>query len=257
MIKAAFFDIDGTLLSHRKGAVPEDTRRALKDLRERGILVFTSTGRHILELDELALTELGFDGYVLLNGQLCLDGDRRFLGASPVDEADIRSVLPFFEERSLPIAFVEQDRIYINHIDERVRKAQKAISSELPEVGSWDGEQPVYLVNAFGGTKDVERLLERMPHCKMTRWNPYGVDIIARESGKVMGMSRILDHFGIAKEEIIAFGDGENDLEMLSFAGIGVAMGNAEQEIKDCADYVTADIDEGGIHKALKYFEIL
>ena len=195
MIKAAFFDIDGTLMAHSLGCVPEDTRRALEELKKRGVRVFTCTGRHILELDELGLTSLGFDGHVLLNGQLCLDGARRILSETPVPREDIERILPVFEERRIPIAFVEKDRIYINFIDGRVRAAQKAISSELPETGCWAGGA-VYLVNIFAEDETVLRALERMPRCRMTRWNPYGVDIIAEGGSKAKGMERLLAHFG-------------------------------------------------------------
>ena len=256
MIKAAFFDIDGTLMAHSLGCVPEDTRRALEELKKRGVRVFTCTGRHILELDELGLTSLGFDGHVLLNGQLCLDGARRILLETPVPREDIERILPVFEERRIPIAFVEKDRIYINFIDDRVRAAQKAISSELPETDCWAGGA-VYLVNIFAEDETVLRALERMPRCRMTRWNPYGVDIIAEGGSKAKGMERLLAHFGAAREETIAFGDGENDMEMLGYAGIGVAMGNAEEKVKACADYVTEAVDRGGILSALRHFDIL
>lgn len=254
-IKAAFFDIDGTLLSHESKTVPEDARQALRLLREQNVCVFTSTGRHILEFADLPVRDLEFDGYVLLNGQLCLDGQREVLSGYPIDREDILNILLLFEQRDLPIAFVEKDRIYINFIDDRVRTAQKAISSALPTVGEYGGND-VYLVNVFAGEADVREALKQMPHCKMTWWTTFGTDIISKEGGKVSGMRRMLSHYGIAPEEIIAFGDGENDMEMLKFAGIGVAMGNAEPFVKECADYVTDDIDAGGIYNALKHFEI-
>ena len=256
MIKAVFFDIDGTLLSHKSGQVPEDTREALGSLREKGILIFTSTGRHILELDELPVRDLTFDAYVLLNGQLCLDRERKVLYASPIPEEDIRRILPRFEGGDVPVAFVEKDRIYINWIGERVRREQQEISSELPTVGCYTGN-PVYLVNVFEQDSVVDNIMEEMPHCKVTRWNSFGTDIISVSGGKVTGMERLLKHFGIAREECMAFGDGENDMEMLQFAGIGVAMGNAEDEVKVCADYVTDDIDKGGIRKALQHWGLL
>lgn len=255
-IKAAFFDIDGTLMAHNLGRVPEDTRYALNRLKEQGILVFTCTGRHILELDELGITELGFDGHVLLNGQLCLDGQRRLISQVPVPEEDIRSIIPLFEKRTIPVAFVEKEKIYINFIDERVRSAQKAISSKLPSCGTWTGDS-VYLVNAFADEATVRQMMKQMPHCRMTRWNTFGVDIIAEEGGKEKGMEHVLQRFGIAREEIIAFGDGENDMEMLAFAGIGVAMGNAEESVKKCADYVTGDVDKRGILSALQHFKLV
>lgn len=256
MIKAVFFDIDGTLLSHSQGRVPEDTQTALRALKKAGIKVFTSTGRHILELEQLPVNELEFDGYVLLNGQLCLDAEKEILYSSAIPDEDIRRILPWFEERKHAIAFVEKDRIYINQINERVRSAQKDISSELPLTGSYTGE-PVYLVNMFEEDNVIEAFMKEMPHCKVTRWNPYGTDIISRESGKVTGMQKILDYFEIPREACMAFGDGENDMEMLRFAGIGIAMGNADSEVKACADYVTSDVDEGGIWHALKHFQII
>ena len=148
-IKAAFFDIDGTILSHRTHAVPEDTRKALYGLRERGIKIFTSTGRHMLELEQLPIPDIEFDGYVLLNGQLCLDHRRKVLAGSPIEEYDIQQVLPLFQKRELPIVFVEKDRIYINFIDERVRIAQEAISTALPELGEYHASLQAYLVGGI------------------------------------------------------------------------------------------------------------
>lgn len=253
MIKAAFFDIDGTLMDHSVGAVPEDTKEALAQLQEKGVLIFTSTGRHLLELQELGLTAIPFDGHVLLNGQICLDRAGQLLNARPIPEQDIQAALQWFEERKLPVSFVEQNRIYINFINDRVRKTQADISSELPQIGSFSGN-PVYLVNVFADDADVNPVLKDMPHCRMTRWNPYGVDIIAAGNSKAKGMERVLQHYGIGREEIIAFGDGENDMEMLKYAGIGVAMGNADPEVKAIADYVTDSVGEGGIAHGLTHF---
>ena len=71
------------------------------------------------------------------------------------------------------------------------------------------------------------------------------------------GIQKVLEHYGIRREEIIAFGDGENDMDMLQFAGIGVAMGNAGPEVKEAADYVTEHIDEDGLEKALRHYGLL
>ena len=85
----------------------------------------------------------------------------------------------------------------------------------------------------------------------------FGKDIIAGGGGKMAGIKRYLDIIGIKPEETIAFGDAENDLDMIRFAGIGVAMGNAEESVKAVADYVTADIDDDGIEKALKHYNLI
>lgn len=72
-----------------------------------------------------------------------------------------------------------------------------------------------------------------------------------------MGIRHIIERDGILPEECIAFGDAENDIEMLEFCGIGVAMGNAQEKVKEIADYVTTDIDEDGIRNALQYYSII
>ena len=228
----------------------------IRDRQRNGVKIFTSTGRHLLELQELGVTELAFDGHVLLNGQICLDKEEQLIDACAIPEEDMQGALRWFEEMELPVAFVEQKQIYINFINDRVRKTQADISSELPKLGRFGGNS-VYLVNVFADEADVNRVLVDMPHCRMTRWNPYGVDIIAAGNSKARGMERVLRHYGIDREEIIAFGDGENDMEMLEYAGIGVAMGNADPEVKEIADYVTKGVGEGGIAHALAHFGLI
>ena len=71
MIKAIFFDIDGTLLSHKTMKVPESTKKALRLLKEQGILTFIATGRHISEMKDLPIDDLEFEGNITLNGQYC------------------------------------------------------------------------------------------------------------------------------------------------------------------------------------------
>ncbi len=73
MIKAAFFDVDGTVYSHESKSVPESTMKALEILRDKGIKTFLATGRHFTEIDKLPVGKIPFDGYVMLTGQICAD----------------------------------------------------------------------------------------------------------------------------------------------------------------------------------------
>ena len=101
-IKAAFFDIDGTLFSHRTMCVPDSTLRALKCLREKGILCAIATGRHISEMKELGLLGYGFDAYLTLNGQVCLDSSLETLFGSPMEGENLRSMVNIFESGEIP-----------------------------------------------------------------------------------------------------------------------------------------------------------
>ena len=96
-----------------------------------------------------------------------------------------------------------------------------------------------------------------MPGCAATRWSPYFSDITPRGGSKRVGIEKMLAHFGIPASDTMAFGDGGNDIEMLRFAGVGVAMGNAGEEVRLAADYVTDDVDHDGIQNALRRFGVI
>ena len=256
MIKAAFFDVDGTLYSHNIHGVPESSIRALEELRKNGIQVFLATGRHFTEIEDLKMDHIPFDGYVMLTGQLCTDGEKNIIFGNAIKPESAKFLFDAFETKELPLMMVEKDCLYVNMTNEVVEEAQAGISSPVPPIGEYTGE-PIYQMVSYGG-KDLEELLaEKVPECIVTRWSPFGVDIISKNGGKVIGIEKVLEHYGFTKEETIAFGDGENDLEMLAFAGIGVAMGNADEEVKEVADYVTTDIDDDGIWNACKHFHLI
>jgi hydroxymethylpyrimidine pyrophosphatase-like HAD family hydrolase len=90
-----------------------------------------------------------------------------------------------------------------------------------------------------------------LPHCRLPRWHPGFSDLVNADNSKAIGIDCILHHYGIDRNECIGFGDGGNDVEMLEYCGIGVAMGNADDSVKSHADYVTTSVDEEGIEHAL------
>ena len=103
-------------------------------------------------------------------------------------------------------------------------------------------------------TEDIE---EKFPHVKITRSSPYSADIISADQSKLKGIAHLGEVFGFELSEVMAFGDSENDLEMLSGVGIGVAMGNGEDELKDQATHVTDTNNQNGIAKALSHYGLI
>ena len=89
------------------------------------------------------------------------------------------------------------------------------------------------------------------------RWHPLFTDIISKGNSKSNGIDKILDYYDIDITETMAFGDGGNDISMLSHVNIGVAMGNAAEKVQAAAKYVTTSVDEDGIMNALKHFKLL
>lgn len=256
MIKAAFFDVDGTLLSHRTKQVPPSAREALEKLKAAGIQCVVSTGRMIQEMYRLPMGGVTFDAYITMNGQLTLDADRNPLYGMPLEGETKEFMLKLFRERKVPVILVEQDRLYLNYACQRVTDVQTAISSKVPPLGEYEGAE-IYQACVYV-TGEEEQVLAPIRHsCEVTRWHDGGVDVIAKDGGKRTAVRRYLEELGITPEEAIAFGDGENDMGMLELAGIGVALGNAEEAVKKAADYVTADIDDDGVAKALKHFGLI
>ncbi|MBR4291087.1 MAG: Cof-type HAD-IIB family hydrolase [Oscillospiraceae bacterium] len=256
MIKAAFFDVDGTLLSYKTRKVCESAKAAIAKLQAQGILCIVATGRHMIQMSKLPVADIPFDAFVMLNGQLVLDKQQNMLFGVPIEGKAKAFLVEKFNDHTYPAVMVEQNQMYLNCVTDHVLDVNKRMAISLLPLSDYRGGD-IYQICAYLRPED-EHLVEPISKdCVLTSWHFGGKDIIAGGGGKMAGIKRYLDMIGIKPEEIIAFGDAENDLDMLRFAGIGVAMGNAEEAAKAAADYVTADIDEDGIEKALKHFGLI
>ena len=240
--------MDGTLVSHKTDSVPESTRKALKLLHENGYKLVLATGRDMSQLKKLPVKDLKFDGYLTMNGQLCLDGKEIF--GNPIDEKDTEKMVQLIKEKTVPITTIGKEGPYINFVTNEVVAAQKAVSSKVAPVGE-------YQFIAYGDREKLKNLVNDLPNCKLSWWNEYAVDIISKDGGKLAGIETYLELQGQNLADAMAFGDGENDLEMLKAVKIGVAMGNGEEQVKRIADYVTTDIDADGIFNACKHYKLI
>lgn len=255
MIKAAFFDIDGTLVGFKTHRVPESAWRAIELMRARGIKVCIASGRSLMEMHEELKT--GFDAYVTMNGQLCFDDEGVFRDAH-IDDRDVRVIVEQAREGLYDLYVMQGSRSFVNNLGDRVIELGRQVGLDY-SLGDldWAYELPVYQFNVFGGP-DVEQVfLSKTEHVVATRWNDLFCDVVPAKGGKDYGVRAALERFGIAPEEAIAFGDGENDLGMFEVVGTSIAMGNAWDGVKECASFVTTDVDDDGIWSACRELGII
>lgn len=257
-IKAIFFDIDGTLVSFKTHCMSGGTRRSLDALRQKGILAFVATGRRMGDINNLGGWEP--DGYVTLNGGYCtLRGEVIYKRA--IEPSDIEAFADKLaaEDEFHPFVFIDEHSSYINYPDEKVVKMMEMIKMDIPRTITPDELRRLEIFQMLGFFTPGEEpeVMALLPHCRTTRWTNIFADIVPAGTSKWNGISRMIERFGITPAEVMAFGDGGNDTDMLQGAGIGVAMGDADEHVKRQADYVTASVDEDGITEALRHFGIL
>lgn len=264
MIRLAAFDIDRTLVSQNTGTVAPETAQALQQLQRRGIKTAIATGRQWQQVPK-ALKALAFDYYILLNGTHIADSSGKTLHREQIGrevvlalESDIagkdRTLYLRFEEGMYPV--LERDRevpfgLSKEKIPEELLEGLLMVSPLL------QGKLPMAALGEIP-PEEEDAFRQRYPELDFLRvLGGKNCDINPRGISKATGLKAICRLFGIPEEETIAFGDDINDLEIIRAAGIGVAMGDALEEVKDAADYVTGTCEDLGVIQGLKHFGLL
>lgn len=257
--QALFFDIDGTLVSFRTHRIPQSAVDALAQARERGVRVFISTGRPPSFIINLGQIEHLIDGYVTTNGAWCYVGSDT-VALHAIARPDVERVLAACRQWDCPAIIVGQHHVAVYR--------HKAIVDDVfgrelglghfrfdhPEEALGDA---CLQITPFLSREQEARLMPTLQGCNSGRWSPDFTDITAAGADKGQGIEAMASHEGIGIGATMAFGDGGNDNAMLRRAGIGVAMGNANAETKDAADYITDTVDDDGIAKALRHFGVI
>src|SRR5574344_251184 len=259
MTKALFFDIDGTLVSFTTHNIPASTMSALQAAHDSGIKIFIATGRPrfiINNLSQLQDKSL-IDGYITMNGSFCYVGNE-VVYENAIPDSESAAIVNFCAKGNHPCILVGKHDIAVCHPDEVMRHVfyETLNTARFPEMDYSDYHimGPLLQITPFLTIEEENRLVTAIPNCESGRWHPTFTDITAKGNTKQHGINVIIKHFGIPLSDTMAFGDGGNDKSMLSHANIGVAMGQASEDVTQCADYLTLGGDEDGISNALPHF---
>ena len=257
MIKAIFLDFDGTLFSHSCNAIPDSTVEAIKKAQANGIKVFLCTGRAPSELLWFDLKGIEFDGGVFTNGQLVADSKGNILIEHLIDGELKDKVVSMFNEKKISSYISTEYGVYLNCVNNACIKCQAAVNSIVPRVSEYKGEK-IYMASAFYDDEETyNEIIKLQDIADITQWTQGAVDIVPCGICKSSAIKELIDIYKIDLSQTMAIGDGENDVAMVKECGVGIAMGNSIDELKQCANYVTSHIDDDGIYNAFKHYNLI
>lgn len=237
-----FLDIDGTLAKGE--SITEENINAIRRAREEGHLVFINTGRSYGIVQEKVLS-LDVDGFVCGLGTF-IKYNGSVVKSVKMDFGLAKKMASYILSGSLKACFeCEEGAIYMN-----IKHENEIFSSD--EISSRFGTWRISKLTVFGEISDEDfEFFSRF--FTVYRYKTYS-EGVKKGYSKVKGMKVLESFFGIDKAHIMAVGDSANDAEMIEYAGIGVAMGNADVALKKAADWVTDTVDNSGVARAIEKF---
>lgn len=257
---ALFFDIDGTLVSFKTHEIPASTILALTQAKANGHRVFIATGRPPTIITNLGSIEHLIDGYITTNGALCFIGDETVC-CQAISPSSARLLVDDAKEKGYGLIVVgERDLAVLdqkNDVDRIFRQELAVKNLDLSKPVEEVLQQRILQITPFFDSAYEQELMTRLPDCTSGRWHPEFTDITAHEADKGKGLLAMTAHEKLDISHTMAFGDGGNDTSMIRTAGIGIAMGNSIDALKNEADYITTSVDDNGIHNALKHFKLI
>ncbi|MDO5126167.1 MAG: HAD family hydrolase [Eubacteriales bacterium] len=270
MIKAIFFDIDGTLYDF-SGNMPASTRLALRRAREYGhkLIICSGRARYQIYPELFSL----FDGCIGSTGAYIEDGGE-VLSEHFMSKNMLIKVMDVATCSGAKIAAMTKEHMILDvacrdYIVDEFDKMECSKEMLQRIMGAYE------LTEDLSAHTDIQKILyydskwsfEQMAEalsdiCDVTASSfvekaQTDGEITMKGINKSYGIRKYIDAHGISIENTIAFGDGPNDVDMLQYASVGIAMGNSIQEVKDVADYVTKDVSAGGILHAMSQFKLI
>lgn len=264
-------DLDGTLTNSEK-IITLRTFDALMKAQREGVRLVLASGRPTFGIAALAnqLQLADYGGYVLsYNGGRIIDWCKKtVIFSQVVDQKLVPILYDFAEKAQLPIVTYLPDAILASK-NEGEYLAEEARINGMPVVVAQNFVEEAMQI-AGGSTKflipgEPELLIQLESEMKAAlseqmevfRSAPFFLELPPKGIDKAQSLQRLLTHLSLERESLMAFGDGFNDLSMIQFAGQGVAMANAVEEVKSIADFVTTSNEEDGIAHALEHLLFL
>lgn len=250
-----FFDIDKTLYDPEIRDFPDSTKEALIRLSGNGHQLYIATSRSESEMENVmdVIRPYNFTGFITCGGALTrVRGE--IVDAMYMEPEDVKTVVDYCTRNGIDLRWQGLDELHFCQEPSRFAvDILMDLFGKVPPVKPWEG-QPVLRFLAYTTKEQRDELRSKLKNVELIQLSETVVDIMHAGVHKGSAMLNQAAREGFARDQIVAFGDGDNDTEMIAAAGTGIAMGNARNMPKEAADYVTTDIGENGIYNACSYF---
>ncbi|HML68490.1 MAG TPA: HAD family hydrolase [Clostridia bacterium] len=260
MAKKMFvFDFDETLYCHANRCVPASARQALQQLLALGEFVVIATGRAPDSYEFICRTlGIPLEWVIALNGQLIYHNGE-IVYEKFITLPSIREIYDIARENGFASGGFYQDGSLVSQINQRVQTVWTEFGSPLPkEIPDFLDRYALYQAHLYVTKEEANRFFANQIQDYIVNWSHETLmNLISKETGKSKGIEWLMQRFVIDRKDTYAFGDGFNDVDMIQSVAHGVAMGNASQDLKKVAEYVTDPPDGDGILHALQYFGVL
>lgn len=264
--KLIFFDIDGTIVTDNGGKriIPQSTIQAIRTLQSNGHLCFINTGRALTEIDE-SIRSLQMDGFVCGCGTyIAHQGTVLFHQTIPFSLGN--QILKELENCNLEWILEGSQNLYFSHLPYRThigdfkREFSDVFSIPYDTVIPEDAHDLVFDKFCICAHEQsnlscfMDRFKDNLSF--IDRGNGF-FEVIPSGCSKASGIQFLMEHFSVMHKDTIAIGDSTNDLPMLEYAGVSIAMGDSDPVVCQSADIVTAPILEDGLYKAFDFLHLL
>ena len=249
-----FFDLDGTLLDAHSKITPE-VAAAMAQLKKNNIIPVIATGRTNPEIIDIA-DAAGIDALITMNGQYVqIAGEEVYSDLIAPDVA--RRLRDAALKKGDELGFYNHKKIRVTAHTETLIKAYEFIHSAIPEVDpDFFEKEPLNMLLVLS-TEGDDYYFDAFPELRFFRNGPDSIDTISADGSKGHGIKKLIENMGFEGVPTYGFGDGPNDIDLLSACDTKVAMGNARPELMALADFVTHKNTEGGIVYGLQHFGLI
>lgn len=262
-------DMDGTLLNSNN-EISKRTNKAIEEATKRGIHIVLSTGR-ILSSAELYADSIGLKNYILAsNGAVIRNEEREIIYKIPIEKYAVKQIMEVARKHNAYYHFYDEYNFYTNRFVEEVYEFYNSSyqnikgtsiglnifkdDSEIYDNDSINSYKFLFLDEKMDNLEILKTELSRIENINVSSSWSNNIEIMSHKVSKGLSLKYLSNLLNIDKTEIIAIGDNENDISMIEYAGLGVAMENGEKTTKDIADIIADTNDNDGVAKIIEEY---